>query len=187
MALLFLERSIPHIFCMPTCILKYPRFLVSSILILSLSLFSRVRSRARRRFLSGCIAHHCVNTTVETVDIDPDVEALAVSYFGWRNQTVVHLDGAERFFRAAADRGDKHDLVLFDCFSRHEIPYGCRTPLLLASVRRVLQRTRVDGKTLFAINMFGKSLAYRSNFTAAVRRHDAVEQLSGQWLSFTQS
>lgn len=137
--------------------------------------------------LSGCLAFHCPNMVTTTVDIDQNVLALAEAYFGWRNQTVVYMGGAESFFRAAADRGDQYDLVLFDCFSRHVIPAGCRTPLLLASVRRVLQRTHVGGPTLFAVNMFGASLAYRQNFTSLVRRSGAVEAMRGQWLSFTQA
>jgi hypothetical protein len=135
-------------------------------------------------YLSGCLAHHCPNLELTTLDVDPDVLWVANAFFGWANRSTVVVGSTERWFRRAADKAETYDLVLVDCYTKHGLAPGCQQPMLLASIRRVLRPTHPHGPTLFGVNIFGKSMAARGNFSSIVKRPGAVETYDGQWLSY---
>ena len=68
-----------------------------------------------------CLRDRCPQLDTVTVDTDPDMESVARMFFGWQSDArmQVSLDGAEGWFREAAARGERRDLVIWDCYSRH--------------------------------------------------------------------
>lgn len=80
---------------------------------------------------------HYPQTTIDVVDIDPDVVDVAKKYFGFREDTTLHVhveDG--RKFIEEAKAG--YDIIFLDAYGADEIPYHLATREFLQAVRRAL-------------------------------------------------
>jgi len=82
---------------------------------------------------------HYPRTTIDVVDIDPDVVDVAKRFFGFRENDLVHAyvqDGRQFIER---HRG-RYDIVFLDAFSSDAIPYHLATREFLQAVRGSLTR-----------------------------------------------
>lgn len=80
---------------------------------------------------------HYPQTTIDVVDIDPDVVYVAKKYFGFREDPTMHayVDDGRRFIEKCRD---PYDLIFLDAFGSENIPYHLATREFLQAVRRAL-------------------------------------------------
>lgn len=80
---------------------------------------------------------HYPRATIDVVDIDPDVVAVAKKFFGFREDATMHAHVADgrRFIEECRD---PYDIIFLDAFGSENIPYHLTTRQFLQAVRRAL-------------------------------------------------
>jgi len=83
------------------------------------------------------IHEHYPRTTIDAVDIDPDVVEVSRRFFGFREDATLraHVADGRRFIAEARVR---YDVVFLDAFGSESIPYHLATQEFLEAVRRAL-------------------------------------------------
>lgn len=81
--------------------------------------------------------HHFPKTTIDVVDIDPDVVHVAKEYFGFKEDDTMHafVDDGRRFIEKSRGR---YDIIFLDAFSADSIPYSLSTREFLQATREAL-------------------------------------------------
>ncbi|MBN1418114.1 MAG: fused MFS/spermidine synthase [Planctomycetes bacterium] len=87
--------------------------------------------------IPGFLHKHFPKMTIDVVDIDPDVVAVAKEFFGFREDETLHafVDDGRGFIERNAGR---YDIIFLDAFDRENIPYHLATREFLAATRRAL-------------------------------------------------
>ena len=80
---------------------------------------------------------HYPKTTIDVVDIDPDVVDVAKRFFGFREDATLraHVDDGRRFIENCRN---PYDVIFLDAFSSENIPYHLATREFLQAVRKAL-------------------------------------------------
>ncbi len=80
---------------------------------------------------------HYPKTTIDVVDIDPDVVDVAKRYFGFREDATLraHVVDGRRFIEKCRD---PYDIIFLDAFSAENIPYHLATREFLQAVRKAV-------------------------------------------------
>jgi len=83
------------------------------------------------------IHEHYPKTTLDVVDIDPDVVDVARRFFGFREDATLraHVADGRRFIEESRVR---YDIIFLDAFGSENIPYHLATREFLEAVRRAL-------------------------------------------------
>jgi len=87
--------------------------------------------------IPSLLRKHYPNMTIDVVDIDPDVVAVAKKYFGFREDAAMHAhvrDGR----RFIAECREPYDLIFLDAYGSENIPYHLATREFLQAVRRAV-------------------------------------------------
>jgi spermidine synthase len=81
--------------------------------------------------------HHYPETTIDVVDIDPEVVRIAREFFGFRPDARlrVHVADGRQFIEQA---NPPYDLILLDAYGADSIPHHLATREFLQAVRRAL-------------------------------------------------
>ncbi len=81
---------------------------------------------------------HYPRATIDVVDIDPDVVAVAKRFFGFKEDATLHAHVADgrKFIE---DCRDPYDLIFLDAYGSQSIPYHLATREFLEAVRRALK------------------------------------------------
>ena len=87
--------------------------------------------------IPGFLHKHYPKTTIDVVDIDPDVVKVARKYFGFREDATMHahVKDGRRFIEECRD---PYDIIFLDAFGAENIPYDLATREFLVAVRRAL-------------------------------------------------
>ena len=87
--------------------------------------------------IPGFLHKHYPQTTIDVVDIDPDVVHVAKRFFGFREDATLHahVDDGRRFIETCRH---PYDLIFLDAFGSENIPYHLATREFLQAVRRAL-------------------------------------------------
>lgn len=87
--------------------------------------------------IPGLLHKHYPRTTIDVVDIDPDVVKVARKYFGFREDATLHahVKDGRRFIEECRD---PYDIIFLDAFGADNIPYALATREFLLGVRRAL-------------------------------------------------
>ncbi len=95
--------------------------------------------------------------TIDVVEIDPAVLAVARTYFDFEEspRVVVHVQDARVFIRRAGIRGATYDLVILDAFTGDYIPEHLMTTEFLSEAKALLTT-----KGVLVANTFSTSLLY---------------------------
>ena len=89
----------------------------------------------------ACMQRYLYNllpeTTIETVEIDPEIRYVAAEYFGLKEgeRQIVHLADGAAFM---AESTEKYDIVFLDAFSATSIPGPLKTAEFFAAVKERL-------------------------------------------------
>lgn len=80
---------------------------------------------------------HYPKTTIDVVDIDPDVVDVAKRFFGFREDATLraHVADGRRFIEKCRD---PYDIIFLDAFSAENIPYHLATREFLQAVRKAV-------------------------------------------------
>jgi len=80
---------------------------------------------------------HYPKTTIDAVDIDPDVVDVAKKFFGFREDATLHahVDDGRRFIESCRE---PYDIIFLDAFGAEDIPYHLATQEFLKAVRQAL-------------------------------------------------
>ncbi len=80
---------------------------------------------------------HYPQTTIDVVDIDPDVIYVAKKFFGFREDATMHAyaDDGRRFIEECRE---PYDVIFLDAFGSENVPYHLATREFLQAVRRAL-------------------------------------------------
>ena len=80
---------------------------------------------------------HYPRMTIDVVDIDPDVVAVAKKFFGFREDATMHayVDDGRRFIEACRN---PYDIIFRDAYGADNVPYALTTREFLQAVRRAL-------------------------------------------------
>ena len=80
---------------------------------------------------------HYPRMTIDVVDIDPDVVAVAKKFFGFREDATMHayVDDGRRFIEACRN---PYDIIFLDAYGVDNVPYALTTREFLQAVRRAL-------------------------------------------------
>jgi spermidine synthase len=87
--------------------------------------------------LPSLLRKHYPRMTIDVVDIDPDVVAVAKKFFGFREDTSMHVyveDGRRYIERCK----QPYDIIFLDAYGPENIPYDLATKEFLRAVRRAL-------------------------------------------------
>jgi spermidine synthase len=87
--------------------------------------------------IPGFLHKHYPQTTIDAVDIDPDVVEVAKRFFGFREDATLHayVQDGRRFIEECRE---PYDLIFLDAFGSDSIPYQLATREFLQAVRRAL-------------------------------------------------
>jgi len=80
---------------------------------------------------------HYPQTTIDVVEIDPEVVHVAKKFFSFREDSTMHayVDDGRRFIERCRE---PYDVIFLDAFGSEEIPYDLATREFLQAVRRAL-------------------------------------------------
>jgi len=94
---------------------------------------------------------HYPETTIDAVDIDPDVVAVAKRFFGFREDATLHAyaDDGRRFIEKCKD---PYDVIFLDAYGAEEIPYTLATREFMQAVRRALTPDGIVVGNVFSRN-----------------------------------
>jgi spermidine synthase len=95
---------------------------------------------------------HYPRTTIDVVDIDPDVVAVAKRFFGFREDSLMHAHVADgrKFIEQCRD---PYDVIFLDAFGPDSTPHQLATREFFQAVRRAL-----TPKGIVAGNVFSEGL-----------------------------
>ena len=115
------------------------------------------------------------DATIDVVEIDPAVVAVAERYFDFEanDRIQVHVRDGRVFTKRAAARGDTYDLVILDAFNGDYIPEHMMTLEYLLETKRLL-----GSKGTLAANTFSISALYHhesETYRAAFDRFFSLE------------
>lgn len=87
--------------------------------------------------IPGFLHKHYPQATIDVVDIDPDVVAVAKKFFGFREDATMHayVGDGRKFIEKCRNR---YDIIFLDAFGAEDIPYHLTTREFLEAVRRAL-------------------------------------------------
>ncbi|OHB82449.1 MAG: hypothetical protein A2V98_19935 [Planctomycetes bacterium RBG_16_64_12] len=87
--------------------------------------------------IPGFLHAHYPETTIDVVDIDPDVVDVAKRFFGFREDATMHVyvEDGRRFIEECSR---PYDIIFLDAFGSENIPYHLATREFLQAVRRAL-------------------------------------------------
>lgn len=87
--------------------------------------------------IPGFLHKHYPRTTIDVVDIDPDVVDVAKRFFGFREDATLHayVGDGRKFIEECRD---PYDVIFLDAFGPDSIPYHLSTREFLQAVRRAL-------------------------------------------------
>lgn len=87
--------------------------------------------------IPGFLRKHHPDMTIDVVDIDPDVVAVAKKFFGFREDAAMraHVADGRRFIEESRE---PYDVIFLDAFGAENIPYHLATQEFLTAVRRAL-------------------------------------------------
>ncbi|MFH1268471.1 MAG: fused MFS/spermidine synthase [Planctomycetota bacterium] len=87
--------------------------------------------------IPGFLHKHYPETTIDVVDIDPDVVIVAKRFFGFREDATMraHVGDGRRFIEECRT---PYDIIFLDAFGSENIPYHLATREFLQAVRRAL-------------------------------------------------
>ncbi len=90
--------------------------------------------------LPSLLRKHYPDMTIDVVDIDPDVVAVAKKYFGFREDKSMHahVSDGRRFIEEARE---PYDIIFLDAYGAENIPYHLATKEFLTAVRRAVTPT----------------------------------------------
>lgn len=85
----------------------------------------------------GFLHKHYPETTIDVVEIDPDVVDVAKKFFGFREDDTLHayVKDGRQFIEECRD---PYDIIFLDAFGSENIPYHLATREFLQAVRRAL-------------------------------------------------
>ena len=94
--------------------------------------------------IPGFLHKHYPETSIDAVDIDPDVVDVAKRFFGFREDATMkaHVTDGRRFIEECKE---PYDVIFLDAFGSDSIPYHLATREFLQAVRRA---TKPDGVVL---------------------------------------
>ena len=77
---------------------------------------------------------HYPRTTIDVVDIDPDVVVVAKKFFGFKDDPTMraHVADGRKFVEESRDR---YDIIFLDAYGRDNIPYHLATREFLQAAR----------------------------------------------------
>jgi spermidine synthase len=116
--------------------------------------------------IPSLLRKHYPRMTIDVVDIDPEVVAVAKRFFGFREDAAMHAyvrDGRQFIEQCR----EPYDLVFLDAYGSENIPYHLATREFLAAARRA-----VGPKGAVVGNVF--DAAYNRYYDAMVRTYQAV-------------
>lgn len=121
--------------------------------------------------LSMIVHHHFPQTTIDNVELDPDVVAVAKQYFGLvedERLKVYAADGRVQLRRFVRQK-KQYDVIFLDAFRGGYIPYHLTTREFLQELKRVLVP---EGVVVSNLRPGFESYAYqRRTFDAEFRNH----------------
>jgi spermidine synthase len=87
--------------------------------------------------IPSLLRKHYPKMTIDVVDIDPDVVAVAKRFFGFREDAAMHAHVADgrRFIEESRE---PYDIIFLDAYGAESIPYHLATREFLTAVRRAL-------------------------------------------------
>jgi spermidine synthase len=90
--------------------------------------------------LPSLLRAHYPDMTIDVVDIDPDVVAVAKKYFGFREDASMHahVSDGRRFIE---ETQEPYDIIFLDAYGAENIPYHLATKEFLTTVRRAVAPT----------------------------------------------
>ncbi len=91
--------------------------------------------------IPGFIHKHYPQTSIDVVDIDPEVVRVAERYFGFRQDEHLraHVADGRRFIAAVRE---PYDMIFLDAYSADSVPYHLTTREFLLSVRRAVDAAK---------------------------------------------
>ncbi len=102
--------------------------------------------------IPSLLRKHYPKLTIDVVDIDPDVVAVAKKYFGFREDAAMHAHVADgRQF--IEESRDPYDIIMLDAYGAESIPYHLATQEFLTAVRRA-----VSPKGVVVANIWSRHL-----------------------------
>lgn len=117
--------------------------------------------------LTRFLYHHCPQTRLQVVEIEPRVVAAARQFFKLPDEDerlAIHVgDGA----RYVLDTERKFDLILVDGFDRHARAGALDTAPFYAAAR-----TRLSTQGLLSTNLFGRSRGFRASVERIIAAFD---------------
>jgi spermidine synthase len=101
--------------------------------------------------LPSLLRKHYPRMTIDVVDIDPDVVAVAKKFFGFREDPLmrVYVEDGRRFIEKCKQ---PYDIIFLDAYGPEDIPYDLATKEFLLAVRRA-----VGPKGIVAGNVWSQS------------------------------
>lgn len=117
--------------------------------------------------LTRFIHHHCPQTRIQVVEIEPRVVAAARQFFKLPDEgarLAIHIgDGAQYVMET-----ERHfDLILVDGFDRH-----ARAGVLDTAPFYQAARARLSNKGLMSVNLFGRSRGFRASVERIIAAFD---------------
>ncbi len=87
--------------------------------------------------IPGFLHKHYPQTTIDVVDIDPDVVTVAKRFFGFREDAKMraHVADGRKFIE---DCRQPYDIIVLDAYGTDSIPYSLATVEFIRSVKRAL-------------------------------------------------
>ncbi len=108
--------------------------------------------------LPGFLRKHYPRTTIDVVDIDPDVVDVAKRFFGFKEDTLMyaHVADGRKFIE---ENREPYDIIFLDAFGPDNTPYTLTTQEFLQGVRKA-----VAPKGIVVANIFSENInpLYRS-------------------------
>ena len=87
--------------------------------------------------IPGLLHKHYPRTTIDVVDIDAEVVAVAKKFFGFREDATLHAH-AQDGRKFIEECREPYDIIFLDAYSADNVPYALATREFLQAVRRAL-------------------------------------------------
>jgi spermidine synthase len=99
--------------------------------------------------LPSLLRKHYPRLSIDVVDIDPDVVAVAKKFFGFREDAAMHVyvEDGRRFIEKCKQ---PYDIIFLDAYGVDDIPYDLATKEFLLAVRRAVRPQGVVAGNVWA-------------------------------------
>lgn len=117
--------------------------------------------------LTRFLHHHCPQTRIQVVEIEPRVVAAARQFFKLPDEgerLAIHIGDGARF---VLETERKYDLILVDGFDRH-----ARAGALDTAPFYTAARARLSERGLMSTNLFGRSRGFRASVERIITAFD---------------